>query len=164
MHKFRAEMKILMVCLGNICRSPLADGLLRDMLQKEGIENVFVDSCGTSNHHEGELPDHRMMKTAKNHGVDISYLRSRPLNVDDLDEFDIIYAMDDSNRKNILKLPNASSNKHKIRIFLNELYPGENLEVPDPYFGGQQGFEHVYNLVKDNCEVIINKIKNNSLA
>lgn len=157
-------MKILMVCLGNICRSPLADGILRDMLQKEGLDHIQVDSCGTSGHHEGETPDQRMMRTATAQGYDISYLRSRPLKDEDLNEFDIIYAMDESNKQNILKLPSAELNTHKIRIFLNELYPGKNMEVPDPYFGGQQGFEHVFNLVKENCEVIVKRLKSNRFA
>lgn len=156
-------MKILMVCLGNICRSPLADGMLRHMLEQEGITHVTVDGCGTSGHHEGEQPDSRMMQTAHEKGLDISYLRSRPLTENDLNEFDIIYAMDESNKRNILKLDTAKGNDHKVKIFLNELYPGENIEVPDPYFGGQQGFEHVYDLVERTCNVIIEKIKSGEI-
>ena len=152
-----------MVCLGNICRSPLADGLLREKVKQEGLD-VMVDSCGTSGHHAGESPDNRMTKTAKSKGIDISDLRSRQITKADLDDFDIIYVMDESNKENVLKLTSNDEQISKIRIYLNEAFPGQNLEVPDPYYGGDAGFEHVFSLVERNTEEIITKLKSNSLA
>jgi protein-tyrosine phosphatase len=151
-------MKILMVCLGNICRSPLADGLLRDKIQLNNLQ-IEVDSCGTSGHHVGELPDERMMETALSHGCDLSELRSRQFEVEDFKAFDIIYVMDASNYNNVLRLASSESDKQKVKLFLNELYPGKNMAVPDPYYGGEQGFEDVYELVDKTTDIIIEKIK-----
>ncbi len=139
-------MKILMVCLGNICRSPLADALLRKKVQALGLD-VEVDSAGTSGAHEGEAPDERMIETAREFGLDISSLRSRPLTVTDLEEFDEIIVMDRSNRTNVLRLANSSEQREKVRFLLDESFPGEEREVPDPYFGGRQGFIDVYKMV-----------------
>jgi protein-tyrosine phosphatase len=152
-------MKILMVCLGNICRSPLADGVLKQKVSENGL-NVIVDSCGTSAHHTGELPDSRMMATAKKHGYDLSDLRARHFVVSDFDEFDQIYVMDSSNYNNVKKLARNSNDMQKVDMFLNELTPGTNSSVPDPYFGGESGFEHVFDLVDQTTDVIIEKLKN----
>ncbi|MCO5258796.1 MAG: low molecular weight phosphotyrosine protein phosphatase [Crocinitomicaceae bacterium] len=152
-------MKILMVCLGNICRSPMADGLLRKKVNDEDL-SVVVDSAGTSSYHIGEAPDNRMRETAKKLGCPIDELRARQFTVADFDQFDSIYAMDRSNYNNILKLSRTEADAQKVKLILNELYPGENREVPDPYFGGEQGFVEVFNMLDQATDVIINKLKN----
>ncbi|NGF76070.1 low molecular weight phosphotyrosine protein phosphatase [Fluviicola sp. SGL-29] len=152
-------MKILMVCLGNICRSPMADGLLRKKVKVEGLA-VEVDSAGTSDYHIGEAPDHRMRATARQLGCPIDELRARQFSVQDFDQFDLIYAMDVSNYNNILTLSRNENDTAKVHLILNELYPGENLAVPDPYFGGEQGFIDVFNMLDEVTDVVINKLKN----
>ncbi len=147
-----------MVCLGNICRSPLADGLLRDKVLSNNLK-VEIDSCGTSSHHVGQRPDERMMETALKHGCDISTLRARQFEVVDFKRFDVIYVMDSSNYNNVIKLAKSESDKKKVKLFLNELYPERNMAVPDPYYGGEQGFEEVYDLVDKTTDIIIEKLK-----
>ncbi|XOV67313.1 MAG: low molecular weight protein-tyrosine-phosphatase [Fluviicola sp.] len=151
-------MKILMVCLGNICRSPMADGLLRAKVAQEGL-NVEVDSAGTSGYHSGEAPDPRMRATAKSKGVDIDDLTSRQFVQEDYDRFDLIYAMDDSNRNNMLKLARNETDEQKVKLILNEIYPGENMSVPDPYYGGDQGFQDVFDLLDRATDKIIADLK-----
>jgi protein-tyrosine phosphatase len=152
------KLKILMVCLGNICRSPLADGILRQKIIENKLD-VYVDSCGTSSYHIGALPDERMMNTAKNHGFDLSNLMARQFKKSDFLNFDIIYVMDASNYNNVIALSSSEEDKQKVVFFLNELYPNSNMAVPDPYFGGEQGFEDVFKLVDETTDVIIEKIK-----
>lgn len=152
-------MKILMVCLGNICRSPMADGLLRKKVREENLD-VFVDSAGTSDYHTGAAPDLRMQATAKKSGYPIDELRARQFSVQDFDDFDLIYAMDSSNYNNILSLARNENDSFKVRLILNELYPGENRAVPDPYFGGEQGFTEVFQMLDEATDVIINNLKN----
>lgn len=152
-------MKILMVCLGNICRSPMADGLLRKKVREENLD-VFVDSAGTSDYHTGAAPDQRMQATAKKSGYPIDELRARQFSVQDFDDFDLIYAMDSSNYNNILSLARNENDSFKVRLILNELYPGENRAVPDPYFGGEQGFTEVFQMLDEATDVIINNLKN----
>lgn len=146
--------KILMVCLGNICRSPLAEGILRSKLSN----NYTVDSAGTGGWHAGELPDNRSMEIAQKHGLDISNQRARKFTINDFDAFDLIYAMDKSNYDNIIQLAPNEQSKKKVHLILNELYPNENKDVPDPYYGGLDGFEKVYNMLNDACDVIVKKI------
>lgn len=153
-------MKILMVCLGNICRSPLAEGILREKLMINKL-NVLVDSAGTSGLHTGERPDSRMCETAKTFDLNIDDLTSRKFVVQDFDTFDIIYAMDSSNYSNILALARTTEDKSKVHLILNELYPNKNMAVPDPYYGGEQGFIDVYNLLNEATDKIIEKIKAN---
>lgn len=148
-----------MVCLGNICRSPLADGLLRKKVKESGLD-VCVDSCGTSSYHIGALPDERMMNTAKNHGYDLSDLRARQFGKSDFKNFDVIYVMDASNYNNVIQLAGSKLDSEKVKFFLNELYPNSNMSVPDPYFGGSKGFEDVFKLVDDTTDVVIEKMKN----
>lgn len=143
-----------MVCLGNICRSPIADGLLRKKVKEAGL-NVMVDSAGTSAHHEGEAPDARMRATAKRLGCPIDELRARQFVVGDFDRFDVIYAMDASNFNNILALSRTEADRNKVKLLLNEVYPGENRAVPDPYYGGEQGFIDVFNMVDEATTKII---------
>lgn len=149
-------MKILMVCLGNICRSPLADGLLRQKVAEQGL-NCEVDSCGTSNFHVGEGPDKRMTKTAAERGCDISFLRARQFSKQDFEDFDLIFVMDSSNYDNVMAVADENSDTSKVKMILNETFPGEDLAVPDPYWGGDEGFIEVYNLLDDATDKIIEK-------
>lgn len=151
-------MKILMVCLGNICRSPLADGLLRKKIEDKGL-NHSVDSAGTSSYHIGAQPDSRTQENAKKHGVDLSFLRARQFTKADFQEFDRIYAMDSSNVFHILELAQTESDKAKVRLLL-DLIPGQhNKEVPDPYYGGEQGFEVVYQLVDQATDILVEELE-----
>lgn len=153
-------MKILMVCLGNICRSPLADGLLRHKVQRDGI-SATVDSAGTANYHVGGPPDERMTETAMNNGIDISYLRARQFEVHDFDNFDLIYVMDQSNYSNVTRLARNEKDITKVKLILLELGESERIsEVPDPYYGGQGGFDHVFDLLDRATDVIMEKLKN----
>ena len=147
-----------MVCLGNICRSPMADGLLRKKIEMNGLP-VEVDSAGTNGYHAGEAPDERMRKTAKQFDTSIDNLRARQFTSDDYDEFDIIYVMDQSNYDNVISLARNEKDKQKVKLILNESHPSKNLEVPDPYFGGEQGFVHVYQLLDEATDVVIDKLK-----
>ena len=148
------SVKVLMVCLGNICRSPLAEGILQAKLPK----NYIVDSAGTASYHVGTAPDKRSVVTAKKFGVDISQQKCRQISTSDFETFDHIYVMDTSNYKNVLAIAPSEEAKRKVKVILNELHPNKNLEVPDPYYGDLHGFEHVYNLLDEVCEVIAEKI------
>lgn len=153
-------MKVLMVCLGNICRSPLADGILRQKVKDQNL-NIYVDSAGTADYHVGELPDHRMRQTAIKFGYNIDNLRGRQFKVKDFDEFDLIYVMDKSNLSNVLKLARNEEDKQKVSLILNESNPGKDLEVPDPYNGGEQGFIDVFHMLDEATDIILSKIKQN---
>ena len=144
-------MNILMVCLGNICRSPLAEGILRTKLTTD----FFVDSAGTGGWHAGQSPDERSIATARNYGIDISNQKARKFTVSDFDTFDHIFVMDQSNFKDVLNLATNDVAKSKVALIL-----GPSKEVPDPYYGGQDGFEKVYQLLDQACEEIAIKIKN----
>lgn len=152
------EIKVLMVCLGNICRSPMADGLLRKKVKENNLP-VFVDSAGTGGWHVGEAPDERMRATAKRFDVPIDELRGRQFSRTDFDQFDWIYVMDHSNRDNVLQLARNSEDKEKVELILNESMPDSDAEVPDPYFGGEQGFTAVFKLLDDATDAIIEKLK-----
>ncbi|MBA2611106.1 MAG: low molecular weight phosphotyrosine protein phosphatase [Bacteroidetes bacterium] len=143
--------KILFVCLGNICRSPLAEGIMLHLKTKKNLQ-VEIDSAGTSNYHIGEAPDKRTIANAKKNGVDLSFLRARQFSETDLDTFNFIYVMDQSNLKNVLALAKHPYQKEKVSLFLNAVYPGKDLEVPDPYYGTEQTFEEVFQLVYKACE------------
>jgi protein-tyrosine phosphatase len=136
----------------------MADGLLRKKVRENGLD-VFVDSAGTANYHVGAQPDERMRSTAKKFGVSIDELRARQFTAQDFKEFDLIYAMDKSNYKNIVALAKNDADKQKVHLILNELHPGKDLEVPDPYYGGEQGFIDVFNMLDEATEIILNKIK-----
>ena len=151
-------MKILMVCLGNICRSPLADGILRYKVQQHNLD-VIVDSAGTSSWHQGENPDQRATACAKKYGVDISKLVARQFSKNDFDEFDKIYVMDSSNYRDVLKLAADETDEQKVEMILNVVNPGKNKSVPDPYFGGEEGFDDVYKMLDEACEKIIKEIE-----
>jgi len=149
-------MKVLMVCLGNICRSPLAEGILRSKVSK----NIKVDSAGTAAWHSGNLPDKRSIAVAKLHGIDLSDQRARQFLIEDFDYFDYIYVMDKSNYVNICKLAPNNKAIEKVELILNETHPEKNLEVPDPYYGGKDGFENVFQMLDEACEKIKNKLEN----
>ena len=148
-------IKVLMVCLGNICRSPLAEGILQS---KINADEVFVDSAGTAAYHVGNLPDKRSIEVASQYGINITNQRARKFTVRDFDAFDFIYAMDESNYQNILLLARDNKDESKVQMILNETHPYQNLNVPDPYYGGNQGFENVYTMLNEACEIIANKI------
>lgn len=143
-----------MVCLGNICRSPLAEGILRAKLPSKSFT---IDSAGTGNYHVGELPDKRSISTAKKYGIDITNQRARQFTALDFDTFDIIYAMDNSNYNNIIKLAKNKSDIAKVKLILNEVYPNKNFDVPDPYTGGMLGFENVFKMLDEACDFIAQK-------
>jgi protein-tyrosine phosphatase len=145
-------MKVLMVCLGNICRSPLAEGVLR---HKSAGKNIIIDSAGTAAYHINERPDERSISKGKEYGIDVSNLRGRQFKVSDFEIFDFIFAMDQSNYENIVALAINEEDKSKVKLILNETHPGKNLEVPDPYYGGAQGFEDVYQLLDKACDALI---------
>lgn len=146
-----------MVCLGNICRSPLAEGILKS---KVDSDLVYVDSAGTGGYHIGELPDVRSIDVARLNGLDISDQKCRKFIKQDFEDFDWIYVMDKSNLKNVIDLAETEENRSKVIMILNELEPDSNLEVPDPYYGGVNGFQHVYGLLNDACELISNRLNN----
>ncbi|MGI9527717.1 MAG: low molecular weight protein-tyrosine-phosphatase [Weeksellaceae bacterium] len=145
----------LMVCLGNICRSPLAEGLLKSKVS----EDILVDSAGTSAQHAGELPDPRSIEIATKYQLDITDQRSRKFTVDDFDNFDKIYVMDSSNYNNVKKVARNDQDMDKVELIMNELYPNQNQTVPDPYFGGASGFEHVYEMLDQATDKIVEKYK-----
>jgi protein-tyrosine phosphatase len=148
--------KILMVCLGNICRSPLAEGLLKSKLPKT---EFFVDSAGTSGYHAGSPPDLRSIEVANIHGLDISKQKSRRFSGYDFEIFDHIFVMDKSIYNDVVRQANSDEERQKVTLILD--YQGaEILEVPDPYYGGDQGFKHVYDLLNKACDFHSNKLLN----
>lgn len=144
-----------MVCLGNICRSPLAEGILKEKAKNNGLE-WHIESRGTGSWHVGELPDPRSIAEAKRHEIDITDQRAQQLNAQDLKDFDLIYAMDSSNYQNILKLATSETEKAKVFLILNESNPNKNQAVPDPYWS-DDGFAHVFDLLDDACNAIVAK-------
>ena len=145
--------KVLMVCLGNICRSPLAEGIMLKLIKENNI-NMRVDSAGTSNFHVDEAPDKRTIANAAKHEVDLKPLRARQFKASDFDKFDKIFVMDKSNMANVLALATTEEYKAKVDLLLNASHPNQDLEVPDPYFGGEQGFEDVFQMVYKACQHI----------
>jgi len=148
--------RILMVCLGNICRSPLAHGILHSKLNEESF---YVDSAGTAAYHIGNQPDRRSIKVAKNNGINISNQSARQFKVSDFETFDYIYAMDHSNYTNIINLARTLNDIGKVKLFL-EINPNiTNKNVPDPYYGDLSDFEYVFNLVNETCDILANSLK-----
>ena len=134
---------ILALCLGNICRSPIAEGLLRAHLKARGL-NIDVDSAGTGGYHVGEAPDPRSIEVMRSHGHDISAQRSRQLTAEDFSRFDLILAMDQSNLRNARRLAPSGAGMARVELLLSG-----DAEVPDPYYGGPRGFDHVYALIDE---------------
>lgn len=148
-------MKILMVCLGNICRSPLAEGILKQKIEEHKLD-WLVESAGTGSWHIGELPDPRSVHTARNKGIDITDQRARQLKPADLDSYDLILAMDSSNYNDIVRYAFTEEQKVKVQLIMNYLNPDLNENVPDPYWD-DNGFEKVYDMLNAACEKIIRR-------
>ena len=151
-------MKILMVCLGNICRSPLAEGIMKEKIRAAGLD-WSVDSAGTGGWHVGALPDSRSVAVAEKYGLDITDQRARKFRGYDCIEFDLICAMDSSNYRDIFKHANSQTEKDKIKMIMNFSHPERNISVPDPYHD-DDGFEQVYQMLNEACEGIIRSMKN----
>lgn len=150
-------IKILFVCTGNICRSPLAEGILREKFKKNKIAAV-VDSCGFESFHVGDHPDSRAQKVAIKHGIDISTHKARLFSTHDFDVFDYIYAMDSSHFNNIMRLTRNGSDRLKVDFVLNVLHPAQNLGVEDPWYHDIKMFEKVYWQLDEACDRIVDKI------
>lgn len=149
------SVKILMVCLGNICRSPLAEGILASKLPKD---KFTVDSAGTGSWHIGHYPDERSVAIAKKNKLDISRQKGRQFTESDFDAFDYIYVMDNSNFNDVVELSKNQVQKNKVHLILNELFPNENVDVPDPYFGLPNGFNTIYKMLDEACDAIAKKL------
>ena len=150
-------MKVLMVCLGNICRSPLAEGILKHKLSQEGLD-WEVDSAGTGSWHVGESPDHRSVDVALRNGIDIRAQRGRQIQTSDLDYYDLIYTMDSSNYNNVRRLAQNKEQEEKVELIMNMATPGRNQSVPDPYYGND-GFDNVFDMLDRACDHIIHRYK-----
>lgn len=151
-------MRILMVCLGNICRSPLAEGILKHKVQQLGL-NWSIDSAGTGSWHAGELPDPRSIDVARRFGIDITDQRARQVRPEDFERFDLIFAMDRQNLRHLQQMASRPEHRQKIRLLLDVLYPGQGQEVPDPYYGGPEGFVQVFRLVEAACERLLEEYR-----
>lgn len=149
------KTKILMVCLGNICRSPLAEGILKS---KVDANKVLVESAGTGGWHVGELPDPRSIAVARQNGLDITDQRGRKFSPYDFERYDLIFVMDNSNYRDVVKMANSDSEKEKVQLILDEIFPGENVDVPDPYYGGDHGFDNVFKMLDEACENIVRRL------
>lgn len=148
-------MKVLMVCLGNICRSPLAEGILKNKIEKQAL-SWQVDSAGTGDYHVGELPDSRSIEVAEKYNIDITYQRARQFKTRDFTDFDLILVMDASNYRNVVNLARNDEDINKVQLIMNVLEPGQNIEVPDPYWNND-GFEQVYTMLDKACDSLIER-------
>ncbi len=148
--------KILLVCMGNICRSPMAEGILRHKTL-ERLMSVETDSAGTINNHVGESPDPRAQRCMRDHGIDISDLRARQIRPSDFHRFDLLLAMDESNLKGLLRIAPDQELARKARLMM-DFAPDRPQEVPDPYYGGSEGFEEVYRMLDEACDNLLNRI------
>ena len=151
-------MKVLFVCLGNICRSPLAKGILRDKARKNGLR-IEVDSAGFEAYHVGEGADPRSLQVAARHDIDISDHIARRFKTSDFDNYDRIYVMDSNNYQDVMGVSRDESDREKVDFMLNLSHPGQDRAVPDPYYGGKDGFENVFRMLDQACEVLIDEIK-----
>ncbi len=145
-----------MVCLGNICRSPLAEGILAHKALKAGLD-WKVESAGTNGYHTGEAPHRLSQKVALQNGINIGQQRARNFVKEDMGRYDRIYAMADDVLDDIRKIAREKFDPLKVELFMNELHPGQNLSVPDPWYGPEQGFHEVYLLINEVCETIVTK-------
>lgn len=149
-------MKILMVCLGNICRSPLAEGILQLKALEAGL-HWSVESAGTNGYHDGEPPHYLSIKVAKQNGIDISRQRSRRFSASDFEQYDKIYAMADDVLEDMKRIAKNNFNEQKVDLLLNELYPGKNKNIPDPWSGPESGYVEVFELIEKACEKIVRR-------
>ena len=154
-------IKILFVCTGNICRSPLAEGILREKIKTAKI-TAEIDSCGFESFHVGDPPDTRAQTVAVKRGIDLSSHRARLFTTHDFERFDYIYAMDSSHFNNIMRLTRNESDRSKVDYILNILYPGQNLGVQDPWYHDLRAFEKVYLQLEEACDRIVDKLINES--
>lgn len=145
---------ILMVCLGNICRSPLAHGIMQSKLDDT---HYYVDSAGTANYHVGDTPDHRSIEVARQNGIDISGQRGRQFEVEDFDTFDYIFVMDESNYDNVIRLSRTENDIQKVKLILDDSSGSSDI-VHDPYYGDSSDFEKVFQQLNDACERIAKSI------
>ncbi len=145
-----------MVCLGNICRSPLAEGIMRYRIDKAGLD-WEVDSAGTAGYHVGEAPHRLSQKVAKLNGIDIGQQQCRQFVQEDMQQFDRIYVMDSSNYNDVRRISAGLWNDNKTDLLLNELYPGQNRNVPDPWYGEEDGYHKVFDMIDKACEAIVKK-------
>ncbi|WP_174020877.1 low molecular weight protein-tyrosine-phosphatase [Agrobacterium fabrum] len=152
------HITVLFVCMGNICRSPLAEGVLTDLADGEGVsDRITVDSAGTGGWHTGDAPDPRSIAMARRHGIDISRQRARQVTRADFEAFDLILAMDENNLANLLQL-SPEKHRHKIRLFM-DYAAGYRENVPDPYYGAEDGFLDVYNMLLAGCRSLLEKME-----
>lgn len=149
-------MNILMVCLGNICRSPMAEGILEHKARKAGL-NWTIESAGTNGYHTGKPPHHLSQKVAKLNGIDICDQRARQFVPEDFERFDKIYALADDVLDDIRRIAGNKFNPSRVDLLLNELHPGQNLSVPDPWYGTEPGYHEVFKLIDEVCEKIVSK-------
>ena len=154
-----SPFKIVFVCLGNICRSPTAEGVFQHLVNERGLQSYFyVDSAGTSAYHIGEPANSKSQKMANEHGIELRS-RARQFEQDDLDEFDLIVAMDRENLANIKSLDGSKDYEEKIVLLRDfDPNPGDG-EVPDPYFGGMDGFKNVFDIVKRSCKALLDELE-----
>ena len=158
--KNNIQVSVLFICMGNICRSPTAEGVFRHLVQQEGHDNwITTDSAGTHAYHIGEQPDRRAQQTARSRGIDLSDLRGRKAIKSDFEVFDYVLAMDDDNYQ-ILESMCPSGFEDKLSLFLDFSKDYSETQVPDPYYGGDQGFEHVFDLVESASLGLLEDIKN----
>lgn len=151
-----------MVCIGNICRSPLAEGILKDKLAKSGLDFI-IDSAGIISYHAGEEPDYRSIETARRHGIDISGQIARKFSPDDFEKFDLIFAMDNEVSDELISLAKSSGHRKKIHLFLEYAGYKSGSIVPDPYYGTKNDFENVFLLIDDACDKMVNKFLKKNL-
>lgn len=147
-----------MVCLGNICRSPLAEGILRHKIEKKNLP-VKVNSCGTAGYHVGDFADPRSTEVAHKNNIDLSGHIGKQFSVSDFDTYDLIYAMDGNNYRDILNQARNKNDEAKVKLLMNEVLPNENVDIPDPYYGGSNGFDNVFKMIDQACDRIIEKLE-----
>lgn len=157
-------MNILMICLGNICRSPMAEGVLKHYLQNLNIDHLHhVDSCGFEPCHLGEKPHYKAINVAQKHGVDISNQRQRLFKVEDFDVFDKIFVMDNGNYNSVRSFARSMEDMQKVDFLYNIVKPKQNIIVPDPWGGTEADFEHSFEMIDQACKILANNLKINSL-